>query len=122
MKRNIKTNKKTKKKNNNKKINRRKISSEIDNGREIKGLFLIVIGIVFFICLYSQRMGIVGALVYKLFSVLAGSANFSIPLLFIFWGILFNLQATKNRMSSYIVYTLIILLCTLVFLDGSKEM
>ena len=122
MKRNIKTNKKSKKINNNKKINRRKIPSDKNSGQEITGLFLIVIGIVFFICLYSQRMGIVGSLIYKLFSILAGSANFAIPLLFIFWGILFNVQATKNHMSPYIIYSLIILLCTLVFLDGSKEM
>ncbi|WP_454207184.1 DNA translocase FtsK 4TM domain-containing protein [Peptoniphilus sp. Marseille-Q6390] len=86
------------------------------------GLFLIVIGIVFFICLYSQRMGIVGSLIYKLFSVLAGSANFLLPLLLIFWGILFNIQATKIHMSRYISFSLVILLCILVFLDGSKEM
>ncbi|MDK7755165.1 MAG: DNA translocase FtsK [Peptoniphilus harei] len=86
------------------------------------GLFLIVIGIVFFICLYSQRMGIVGSLIYKLFSVLSGSANFLIPLLLIFWGILFNIQATKIHMSRYISFSLVILLCILVFLDGSKEM
>ena len=86
------------------------------------GLFLIVIGIVFFICLYSQRMGIVGSLIYKLFSVLSGSANFLIPLLLIFWGILFNIQATKIHMSRYISFSFVILLCILVFLDGSKEM
>ena len=86
------------------------------------GLFLIVIGIVFFICLYSQKMGIVGSLIYKLFSILSGSANFLIPLLLIFWGILFNIQATKIHMSRYISFSLVILLCILVFLDGSKEM
>lgn len=117
MKRKIKTNKK-----NNTKVNRKKRYSEIGSGQEIMGLFLIVIGIVFFICLYSQRMGIVGSLIYKLFSVLSGSANFLIPLLLIFWGILFNIQATKIHMSRYISFSLVILLCILVFLDGSKEM
>lgn len=122
MKRKIKTNKKPANKKNNTKVNRKKRYSEIGSGKEIMGLFLIVIGIVFFICLYSQRMGIVGSLIYKLFSVLSGSANFLIPLLLIFWGILFNIQATKIHMSRYISFSLVILLCILVFLDGSKEM
>lgn len=122
MKRKIKTNKKPTNKKNNTKVNRKKRYSEIGSGQEIMGLFLIIIGIVFFICLYSQRMGIVGSLIYKLFSVLSGSANFLIPLLLIFWGILFNIQATKIHMSRYISFSLVILLCILVFLDGSKEM
>ena len=122
MKRKIKTNKKPTNKKNNTKVNRKKRYSEIGSGQEIMGLFLIVIGIVFFICLYSQRMGIVGSLIYKLFSVLSGSANFLIPLLLIFWGVLFNIQATKIHMSRYISFSLVILLCILVFLDGSKEM
>ncbi|MGF0096186.1 DNA translocase FtsK 4TM domain-containing protein [Peptoniphilus sp. SGI.035] len=117
-------NKKNNKKNSNKKNiqKRRKTSSSISSGKEIIGLFLIVIGIVFFICLYSQKMGLIGTLIYKLFSVITGSGNFIIPLLFIFWGILFNIQATKFHMRRYILCSLIIFLCILIFLDGSKEM
>lgn len=118
-----------KNKKNNKKISnkkniqkRRKTSSSISSGKEIIGLFLIVIGIVFFICLYSQKMGLIGTLIYKFFSVITGSGNFIIPLLFIFWGILFNIQATKFHMRRYILCSLIIFLCILIFLDGSKEM
>ena len=118
-----------KNKKNNKKISnkknvrkRKKTSSEIASGKEIMGLFLIVIGIVFFISLYSQRMGLIGSLIYKLFSVISGSGNFLIPLLLIFWGILYNIQATKFHMRRYIIYSLVIFLCVLVFLDGSKEM
>lgn len=117
-------NKKNNKKNSNKKnvSKRRRTSSETSSGKEIMGLFLIVIGIVFFISLYSQRMGIVGTLIYKLFSVISGSGNFIIPLLLIFWGILYNLQATKFHMRRYIICSLVIFFCILVFLDGSKEM
>lgn len=117
-------NKKTNKKNSNKKniSKRRRTSSETSSGKEIMGLFLIVIGIVFFISLYSQRMGIIGTLIYKLFSVISGSGNFIIPLLLIFWGILYNLQATKFHMRRYIICSLVIFFCILVFLDGSKEM
>lgn len=121
MKNNTKTNKKSVNKKNNKKVRRRN-SSSIDSGQEIMGLFLVVIGIILFICLYSQRMGIIGSLIYKLFSVLSGSANFVIPLLLIFWGILFNIQATKSNMRRYIALSLLIFLCVLVFLDGFKEM
>lgn len=122
MKKNTKNNKKPTNKKSNKKFRNRNTSSNIGSGQEIMGLFLIVIGIVFFICLYSQRMGIIGSLIYKLFSVLSGSANFVIPLLLIFWGILFNIQATKLNMKRYIAYSLVIFLCILVFLDGFKEM
>lgn len=117
-------NKKNNKKNSNKKNiqKRKKSASEISSGKEIMGLFLIVIGIVFFISLYSQKMGLIGTLIYKLFSVVAGSANFLIPLLLIFWGILYNIQATKYHMRRYIICSLVIFLCVLVFLDGSKEM
>lgn len=117
-------NKKNNKKNSNKKNiqKRKKSASEISSGKEIMGLFLIVIGIVFFISLYSQRMGLIGTLIYKLFSVIAGSANFLIPILLIFWGILYNIQATKYHMRRYIICSLVIFLCILVFLDGSKEM
>ena len=117
-----------KKKNNKKNLNknniqkRKKSATEISSGKEIMGLFLIVIGIVFFISLYSQKMGLIGTLIYKLFSVVAGSANFLIPLLLIFWGILYNIQATKYHMRRYIICSLVIFLCILVFLDGSKEM
>lgn len=117
-------NKKNNKKNSNKKnvSKRRRTSSETSSGKEIMGLFLIVIGIVFFISLYSQRMGIIGTLIYKLFSVISGSGNFIIPLLLIFWGILYNIQATKFQMRRYIICSLVIFFCILVFLDGSKEM
>lgn len=117
-------NKKNNKKNSNRKnvSKKRRSNSETSSGKEIMGLFLIVIGIVFFISLYSQRMGIVGTLIYKLFSVISGSGNFIIPLLLIFWGILYNLQATKFHMRRYIICSLVIFFCILVFLDGSKEM
>lgn len=117
-------NKKNNKKNSNKKnvSKRRRTSSKTSSGKEIMGLFLIVIGIVFFISLYSQRMGIIGTLIYKLFSVISGSGNFIIPLLLIFWGILYNIQATKFHMRRYIICSLVMFFCILVFLDGSKEM
>ena len=109
------------KKKSTKKVKKRNNRSSSTSGKEIMGLFLIVIGIVFFISLYSQNMGLIGSLIYKLFSVIAGSANFLIPLLLIFWGILFNLTSTKLHMKRYITCSLVIFLCILIFLDGSKD-
>lgn len=118
-----KSNKKTTNKKNTKtKSNREVRTSELAVKKEIIGLFLMVLGIISFISLYSQKMGIIGTLIYKLFSVIAGSANFLIPILLIIWGILFNLQATKYHMKRYIICTLVIFLCILIFLDGSKEL
>ena len=107
--------------NKNTKKNVNKNIAEISSKKEMTGLFLMVIGIISFISLFSQKMGIIGNLIYSLFSIIAGSANILIPLLFIFWGILFNLPSTKFHMKRYIIPTLIILLCILIFLDGSKE-
>ncbi|MBU5669064.1 DNA translocase FtsK [Peptoniphilus sp. MSJ-1] len=117
-----KSKKTTNKKNTKTKSNREVRTSELAVKKEIVGLFLMVLGIISFISLYSQKMGIIGTLIYKLFSVIAGSANFLIPILLIIWGILFNLQATKYHMKRYIICTLVIFLCILIFLDGSKEL
>ncbi|WP_433447800.1 DNA translocase FtsK [Peptoniphilus sp.] len=67
-------------------------------------------------------MGLVGNVIYKLFSIIAGSANFMIPVLIIFWGILYNLPPTKFNMKRYIISSSVILLCILIILDGSKEL
>ncbi|MGI5949619.1 MAG: DNA translocase FtsK [Peptoniphilus sp.] len=86
------------------------------------GLFLMIIGIISFISIFSQKMGLVGNVIYKLFSIIAGSANFMIPVLIIFWGILYNLPPTKFNMKRYIISSSVILLCILIILDGSKEL
>ncbi len=89
---------------------------------EIFGLFLMVIGIIFFISIFSDKMGIIGRLVYKFLSVLLGSANYIFPLLLIFWGILYNITATKLYTKSYIICSLIIYFSILILLDASKEL
>ncbi|MEQ2628090.1 DNA translocase FtsK [Peptoniphilus lacrimalis] len=89
---------------------------------EIFGLFLMVIGIIFFISIFSDKMGIIGRLVYKFLSVLLGSANYIFPLLLIFWGILYNITATKLYTKRYIICSLIIYFSILILLDASKEL
>ncbi len=89
---------------------------------EIFGLFLMVIGIIFFISIFSDKMGIIGRLVYKFLSVLLGSANYIFPLLLIFWGILYNITATKLYTKRYIICSLIIYFSILILLNASKEL
>lgn len=87
---------------------------------EILGLFLIVFGIISFISLYSNKMGIVGTLLYKFFSLTLGSGNFIMPILLVFWGIVLNSKNLINSYKRYIIGTSLILLCILIILDGSK--
>lgn len=82
----------------------------------------MVIGIIFFISIFSDKMGIIGRLVYKFLSVLLGSANYIFPLLLIFWGILYNITATKLYTKRYIICSLIIYFSILILLDASKEL
>ncbi|WP_071027402.1 FtsK/SpoIIIE family DNA translocase [Peptoniphilus raoultii] len=95
---------------------------DIETKNEIFGLLLMVLGIIFFISVFSSKMGIVGRIVYRLLSVLFGSANYIFPLILVFWGILYNLKATKHYTRRYIICTSIIFLCLLVLLDSSKEL
>lgn len=111
-------NTKATKSNSPKKINKEKQVSSVNV--EILGLFLIVFGIISFISLYSNKMGIVGIFLYKFFSLTLGSGNFIMPILFIVWGIILN---NKNLIKSYKRYTIgmsLILLSILIILDGSK--
>lgn len=102
--------------------NIRRKPKQIDAKGEIFGLFLMALGIIFFISIYSDKMGIIGRLVYKALSILFGSANFVFPLLLIFWGMLYNLTATKLYTKRYIICCLVIFLFILILLDGSKEL
>lgn len=110
------------KNNKNKKSSASKSQAAISSDKEMTGLFLMIIGIISFISIFSQKMGLVGNVIYKLFSIIAGSANFMIPVLIIFWGILYNLPPTKFNMKRYIISSSVILLCILIILDGSKEL
>ena len=108
---------KTTKKQNN--VTKKKTADKSFNS-EIFGLFLIVFGIISFISLYSNKMGIVGSLLYKLFSITLGSGNFILPTLFVIWGFILNNERLKASATRYILGSVIILLCILVILDGSK--
>lgn len=111
---------KTKKKTKPKKVTKKtEITKEAFNS-EISGLFLIVIGIISFISLYSNKMGIIGKLLYNMYSITLGSGNFLFPLLLIFWGFILNNTKLNQSAKRYIISSFIIILCIIVILDGSK--
>ncbi|MDO5714998.1 MAG: DNA translocase FtsK 4TM domain-containing protein [Tissierellia bacterium] len=115
-------NKKKKPKKFNKRAKSRTKEFDSSSKDEIFGLLLMVIGIISFISLYSDKMGIIGQLLYKLLSLIGGSANFLLPLMLIFWGMLYNMRSTQNYVKKYIISSIIIYLCILVFLDESKDL
>lgn len=115
-----------KNKNNNKKTGVTTKKSNVTNKEsalnyEILGLFFIVFGIVSFISLYSNKMGIVGSLLYKFYSLAMGSGNFLFALILIFWGLIFNSKKYRDSSRRYIIGSLFILISILVILDGSKS-
>lgn len=115
-----------KNKNNNKKTGVTTKKSNVTNKEsalnyEILGLFFIVFGIVSFISLYSNKMGIVGSLLYKFYSLAMGSGNFLFALILIFWGLIFNSKKYRDSSRRYIIGSFFILISILVILDGSKS-
>lgn len=116
-------NKKKVKKKNTKTQKKKTIKKPYDDNskKEIFGLLLMIVGIISFISLFSDNMGIIGALIYNIFSLIGGSANFVLPILFIFWGILYNIRPARFYIKRYISCSLIIYVSILIILDGSKD-
>lgn len=114
--------KKIKKKNTNTSKNRNvKKTYDENSKKEIFGLLLMIIGIISFISLFSDNMGIIGVLIYNVLSIIGGSANFLLPLIFIFWGVLYNIRAARFHIKRYIICSIIIYISILILLDGSKD-
>lgn len=105
--------------NNRKTTKQNKIDESAKN--EIFGLLLMVVGIISFISIFSDKMGLLGQGIYHLLSIIGGTGNFILPLLFIFWGILYNIKSQQNHVKRYIISTMIIYLCCLICLDSSKD-
>nr|WP_036728775.1 DNA translocase FtsK [Peptoniphilus mikwangii] len=102
----------------------RKVKKKSENNifyGELVSIGFIILGIISLISLFSNKMGLVGSLLYKLFSFLGGTGNFLFPLIFIFLGFIYNINKLKKNFKKYIISSIIILLCILVFLDGTKS-
>lgn len=84
------------------------------------GIILILFGLISFISLFSNKMGILGSFLYKLFTLLTGSGNFLIPISLVVCGILYILPKYRTDIWKYSTLLLLITICILVYLDGTK--
>ncbi|SHG94548.1 DNA segregation ATPase FtsK/SpoIIIE, S-DNA-T family [Anaerosphaera aminiphila DSM 21120] len=103
-----------------KKKKKAKKKNSIVINREIISVFLIVFGILSLISIFSNKMGIIGLMLYRSFSFLGGRGNFIFPVLFIFFGFMFNSKNHKKDNKKYFISSIIISLCILVILDSTK--
>ncbi|CDZ74947.1 DNA translocase FtsK [Peptoniphilus sp. ING2-D1G] len=104
-----------------KKISKKPIKSTHKNiNKEYIGIIFILFGLLSLISLFSSKMGIIGNILYKIFTFLFGSGNFIFPILFIIWGILLGLKRFQDNFNKILISNIIITLCILVFLDGTK--
>lgn len=103
-----------------KKKKKTKKKNSIVINKEIISIFLIVFGILSLISIFSNKMGIIGLILYRSFSFLGGRGNFIFPVLFIFFGFMFNSKNLKKDNKKYFISSIIILLCILVILDSTK--
>lgn len=88
--------------------------------KEGLGIIFILLGIIFFICTFSNKMGIFGDFINRILSGLAGTGNFIIPLFLIFFGIVMNTNLYKRK-KIYYFFTILVGVCVLIFLDGTKS-
>ncbi len=104
-----------------KKISKKPIKSTNKNiNKEYISIIFILLGLLSLISLFSSKMGIIGNILYKIFTFLFGSGNFIFPVLFIMWGILFGLKSFQENFNKILISNIVITLCILVFLDGTK--
>ncbi|WP_138158923.1 FtsK/SpoIIIE family DNA translocase [Peptoniphilus catoniae] len=96
-----------------------KVNSQNFN-KEIISISLIILGLLSLISLFSSKMGIIGNIFYKIFTFLCGSGNFIFPILFIVWGLLYGFEKFRQNFFKIVISGIIITLCILVFLDGTK--
>ncbi len=87
---------------------------------ELIGIILILLGLISFISIFSDKMGIIGDLLYKAFSYFSGGANFILSLLIIFVGFTLVIENLKENAKKYIFSSLILLICVLILFDVNK--
>lgn len=102
----------------NKKIKKKQRNTEQN---ALVGVALILFGLISFISLYSDKIGLFGVFIYKIFTLLSGSGNFLIPCIMIICGILTILPKYREDIFKYITLFSLICLCILVYLDGTKN-
>lgn len=89
--------------------------------KDILSISLIIFGLISLVSLFSIHMGIVGKFLYEFYSFLCGSGNFLFPVLFVVWGFLYNSEKYNQKFKNIVLSNIIIVLCLLIFLDGTKS-
>lgn len=84
------------------------------------GIIFIIFGLISFISTFSDNMGLMGSVINKIYSTLAGSGNFLLALLLIFFGVVNN-SAFYKRKNLYYFFSSLVVICVLIYLDGTKD-
>lgn len=87
---------------------------------EVIGGVLILIGLISFISIFSDKMGFVGNFLYKLNTNLAGRANLVVPLIVMFLGTSLSIKSLRKNFVKHLVCSLILFLCLIILLDTDK--
>lgn len=87
---------------------------------EVIGGALILIGLISFISIFSDKMGFVGNFLYKLNTNLAGRANLVVPLIVMFLGTSLSIKSLRKNFVKHLVCSLILFLCLIILLDTDK--
>lgn len=87
---------------------------------EVIGGVLILIGLISFVSIFSDKMGFVGNFLYKLNTNLAGRANLVVPLIVMFLGTSLSIKSLRKNFVKHLVCSLILFLCLIILLDTDK--
>lgn len=88
---------------------------------EIVGATLIIIGLISFVSIFSEKMGFIGNFLYKLNTNLAGRANLVVPLIFMFLGTSLSFKSLRKNFMKHFVCSIILFVCLIILLDTDKS-
>lgn len=90
------------------------------NNREVIGIVIISLGILSILSLFSNKMGLVGALLKNTYLTLMGFGGYIFPLIIVFIGLWLIINRTDISEDKKSIFLLIIFLCFITILDINK--
>lgn len=90
------------------------------NNREVIGIVIISLGILSILSLFSNKMGIVGALLKNTYLTLMGFGGYIFPLIIVFIGLWLIINGSDISEDKKSIFLLIIFLCFITILDINK--
>ncbi len=85
--------------------------------RELLGVIVLSFGLLSLISLFSNKTGVVGAILKNMYLTLMGFAGYIFPLIIIFIGISFIINKDSLDNDKKSIYLLLIFLCFIIILD-----